>query len=826
MLMKGCFIILIFCFFTLTSNSQNPQRQSLPLNERPKIGQITGRIVDEKSNQPVPYASVALVAKPDSVLAGGALCDEKGNFELQNTPTGRFWLRISFIGFKTVFKDSIFISPNNPTINLGVIRLSSSSTNLKEVNIIENQDLLLQNIDRRVFNVDQNIVTQGASATEVMQQVPGVSVDADGGISLRGSSDLNILIDGKPSTLTGGRNAILDQIPASSIERIEIITNPSAKYDADGGGGMINIILKKNTKPGINGSVNVNVGSREKYNGSINLNISNKKWNVTTSYSYRNDYRFNRGINERFNFFADTAYYLNTRNYGTNRNINHLIRTTFDYELSKTFNYSIGVTASTQSSKQGGDVDYDYLSPSFVELANSQRFNVQNNNGFNYELNGGFKKKFVKKQAEWTFDFNFSNNQGKDTAGFRQFFDDILIIPRPFQNNTTFSKSQIVTLQTDYNITIKKIKIESGLKYINRNIDNDFISNSRNAIDEAFVYDVGLSNHFVFNEQVAGAYTSLSGSLKNDWAYQAGLRAEQTFTQSDLITTNQQFNYDYFGLFPSAYLLKKYKDKSEFRAGYSRRINRPNARQLNPFPEYNDPFNLNIGNPFLRPEFTNSYEISHTYKTNSWNIYSSIYNRFTTGVTQRVRQVNDDGVAVTTFSNLNTRSASGGEVTVKWQAKKWIDMTGNLNVFYSILEGSISDQTLKNENWAWNTKLITNINTNKNLSFQISGNYMGPMVLAQGRSKPVYAIDFGLRKSLNKQNLTITANVSDIFDTREWGMETGGFNFISDNTRKRETRIFTIGLTWRIGKTEFQSKKRAKREEGGGNDGGGEGGDW
>ena len=816
---------LIFLISFLPVRAQNQYRQSLPLNERPKIGQISGQIVDNKSNKPIPYASVALIAKPDSALAGGALCDENGNFELLNTPTGRFWLRISFIGFKTVFRDSIFINPNSPTLNLNQIKLTASSTNLKEVNIVENQDLLIQNIDKRVFNVDQNIVTQGASATEVMQQVPGVSVDADGGISLRGSSDLNILIDGKPSTLTGGRNAILDQIPASSIERIEIITNPSAKYDADGGGGMINIVLKKNNKPGINGSVNLNAGNREKYNGSINLNISNKKWNISTSYSYRNDYRFNRSTNERFNFFADTAYYLNTAGYETNRNINHLIRTTFDYELSKSFNYTIGVTASSQNKKSNGDVDYDYLLPNFDELAKSQRFSVQKNNGFNYELNGGFKKKFVKKLAEWTFDFNLSNSQGKDTAGYRQYFDDILVVPRPFQNNTTFAKSRIVTLQTDYNITIKKIKIESGLKYINRNIDNDFISNSRNASDESFVYDAGISNHFVFNEQVAGAYTSLSGSLKNGWAYQAGLRAEQTFTTSNLITTNQQFNYNYFGLFPSAYLLKKYKEKNEFRAGYSRRINRPNSRQLNPFPEYNDPYNLYIGNPFLRPEFTNSYELSHTYKTNNWNIYSSIYNRFTTDVTQRVRSVNEDGVAITTFSNLNTRSASGGEVTMKWTAKKWIDITGNFNVYYTILKGTLSDQTLKNENWAWNTRLITNINTNKNISFQISGNYLGPMVLAQGRSKSFYAVDFGLRKSLNKQNLTITANVSDIFDTRQWGVETGGFNFTSSNVRKRESRIFTIGLTWRIGKTDFQTKKRTKRDDGGG-DGGGDGGDW
>ena len=819
----SAFLISLISF--LPVRAQNQYRQSLPLNERPKIGQISGQIVDNKSNNPIPYASVALIAMPDSALAGGALCDENGNFELLNTPTGRFWLRISFIGFKTVFRDSIFINPNSPTLNLNQIKLTASSTNLKEVNIIENQDLLIQNIDKRVFNVDQNIVTQGASATEVMQQVPGVSVDADGGISLRGSSDLNILIDGKPSTLTGGRNAILDQIPASSIERIEIITNPSAKYDADGGGGMINIVLKKNNKPGINGSVNLNAGNREKYNGSINLNISNKKWNISTSYSYRNDYRFNRSTNERFNFFADTAYYLNTAGYETNRNINHLIRTTFDYELSKSFNYTIGVTASTQNKKSNGDVDYDYLLPNFDELAKSQRFSVQKNNGFNYELNGGFKKKFVKKLAEWTFDFNLSNSQGKDTAGFRQYFDDILVVPRPFQNNTTFAKSRIVTLQTDYNITIKKIKIESGLKYINRNIDNDFISNSRNASDESFVYDAGISNHFVFNEQVAGAYTSLSGSLKNGWAYQAGLRAEQTFTTSNLITTNQQFNYNYFGLFPSAYLLKKYKEKNEFRAGYSRRINRPNSRQLNPFPEYNDPYNLYIGNPFLRPEFTNSYELSHTYKTNNWNIYSSIYNRFTTDVTQRVRSVNEDGVAITTFSNLNTRSASGGEVTMKWTAKKWIDITGNFNVYYTILKGTLSDQTLKNENWAWNTRLITNINTNKNISFQISGNYLGPMVLAQGSSKPFYAVDFGLRKSLNKQNLTITANVSDIFDTRQWGVETGGFNFTSSNVRKRESRIFTIGLTWRIGKTDFQTKKRTKRDDGGG-DGGGDGGDW
>lgn len=822
--MRNYCLGIVFVFFSSFLAGQNQKRQQLPLNERPKIGTIQGKVADSKSKAGIPFASVALLAKPDSAIASGSLCDENGNFTLSEVPTGRFWLRVSFIGYETLYKDSIFIRQGSAEVNLNTIYLTSTSTQLKEFNVVENQDVVLQNIDKRVFNVDENIVTQGASATEVMQQIPGITVDADGGISLRGSSNLNVLIDGKPSALTGGRDAVLDQIPASAIEKIEIITNPSARYDADGGGGMINIVLKKNKKPGLNGSVNLNIGSREKYNASMFVNVSTTKWNLSLNYSYRNDYRYNRGINNRLNLFDDNSFYLNTNSDNLSRNTNNVVRLSYDYQLTKTLSATIGTTLATQASTSNGSVFYNYLDADEVLYARSVRFNNQQNSGQNLDLNGGFKKKFTKLKADWTFDFNVSQNKNSDSANYRQYYDEGISVIKPFQINLPRNKNTVAVFQTDYVMTIKSIKLESGLKYTNRIFNTDFKSNYRNSEDDVFQFDNGLSNNFIYDEKVAAAYGIVSGTVKK-WSYQTGLRAEQTYARSELITTNTNYPFNYFGLFPSAYLLYKFNDKSEIRAGYSRRINRPNPRQLNPFPEFNDPFNLMVGNPFLKPEYTNSSELSYNFKNNNINIYSSIYNRYTTGVTQRLRSVNTDGVAITTFSNLNTNNTSGSELTIKYQPKKWVDLTVNGNIFYTRLNGTFNGVELKNENWNWNAKLISNFNTNKNASFQLSGSYVSPMVLAQGRSKPIYAFDLGFRKNITKYNLTLIANITDIFDTREFGMEVSGVNFISDNIRKRETRIITVGVTWRLGKTDFQTKKRSRRDESG-SDGNNEMMDW
>lgn len=803
------------------------QESMPPAAGRAKIGKITGKILDATTSQPVEFATVTLLSRRDSALITGTITNPKGDFILEEIPAGAFRMKVSFIGYRTGVKDSIFISSVNSELNLGTLKLKSASQTLQEVVITGEKELFQQSIDKRVFNVEKSIVSQGGSATDVLETVPSITVDVDGAISLRGSGGVVVLIDGKPSTLTGSsRSAILDQIPASAIESIEVITNPSAKYDAEGMSGIINIVTKKNKLQGVNGQAMVSAGTRDKYNASLNLNYRTAKFNLYTNYSYRYSTRFGRRTSD----LQDSSQVSNTFSTlyqnatSRDKDKDHMFQLGLDYYLSQ--RSTLGWSATYRNDQEvepetalnqrrafqynGGIINQIYDTLFYQNTFSREK-------GQNFEANLNYRLTFSKPQQELTASATYSVANGNNGSQSRNELYNADGTPSGEKlrlwTNQTDDKNYIMTLQADYTQPLlKNSKLEAGYKSIIRQLDNDFVFENYDFPSQQYRNDTLYSNHFVYKEQVHSLYGNFSSTIKN-FGYQLGLRTEGTMTNSDQQTTAKVYTFNYFSFFPSVFLSYKFKNEQQWQLNYSRRISRPDMRQLNPFVNFANQFNISYGNPRLKPEYTDAYELSYLKGWKSLFLTSSAYYRYTTDVQQRFISVDTSSVTTVTFVNLGQRKSYGFEFIARLTLAKWWNVTGNFNLYRTGVEGRVAETNYANENTTWSAMLMSNMNIPKVAQIQINGQYRGPQAMAQGIMKAMYGLNVGVKRDLWK-NASLSLNVSDVFNTRQFSTETSSDTFFQTSTRKRESRIATLTFTYRFGK--FLETDKRKQNKGGG----------
>jgi iron complex outermembrane recepter protein len=787
--------------------------------ERPAIGKIHGTIINSVDKKPVEFATVS-VFKDDSVLVTGTITGQTGTFEIPGLRYGRYKIKIDFLGFQTIYKDSVSITPQSNEVNMGQIKLAPNSKLLNEFTITGEKELMQLNIEKKVFNVEKSIVSEGGSATDLLQQIPSVTVDIDGNINMRGSGNITVLIDGKPSGLTGSdRNAVLSQLPANSIESVEIISNPSAKYDPDGMSGIINIILKKNKRQGKNGNISVGAGTRDKYNGSFNYNQRTSKLNIFTGYSYRYDNRFGRGLSLRENIFPDTTFFLDQKSFSDRVSQSHIIRAGSDYYINDKNTIGFSTTVNFRNSSDEEIIHFNELSSQNVLYRLYDRDNMEMNRHSTFDGALNYKRTFTKPRQELTFDFIYSGTTGFEKGNFQQQELNLegqpLPVPPGLQKNNNKGINHITTVQADYVHPFEnQSKFETGAKSIIREIDNDFFSTSFDSIYNLWVDDVQFINHFIYRENINSVYGTYTSKFKSI-GYHAGLRAEQTYTTSRLLNTDETFNNDYFNLFPTLHLSHKPRKENEIQLSYSRRINRPSLRSLNPFTSFSDPLNLSTGSPFLTPEYTNSYEISYAHFKKKNTATVTAYYRQTNNIIQRIRSVRPDGVAITTFENLASATNYGFELITRNELAKWWNITSNFNFFRTEINGRNINNELSNANLSWFARVISNFIIAKGWHVQVSGMYRAPTALAQGMMMEMYGIDAGFRKDVLKNNASISFNISDIFDTRQFEMSTSGHNFNQDMLRKRETRVATLTFTWKFGSQEGSQKQRKRKDDSG-----------
>lgn len=814
------------------------QRPQVPYAQRPAIGTLTGVVFDSISQKPIPYATVALaLSRGDSVVAG-ALTDEKGKFILKNIRIASYVLKIQSMAHTERRFDRIFISPREPMKDLGKINMSQKEYSTEEVQIVGEKKFMEMAIDRKVYNTEKLLTTEGGAATDILQNIPSVEVDIDGNISLRGSGNVNILIDGGPSGLTGAdRAALMEQIPASSIERIEVITNPSAKYDPDGMSGIINVVLKRNRRLGLNGNVSLSATTQgtperspdllapNKSNTSIGLNFRNSKVNAFVNGSYRVDNRFGYGRSYRENYFSRASAILEQNSTSTRYGTSALVRGGMDLYLNPRNTLSF---TSTYSDRSRGETEAEVFSFKNAEgLLDSAyvRETEESNLRGSFDANLSYETKFDQKgKHKLVTSINYSRGFGDSDNNFANVYLDAngskIGGPVNRQNNLTLRANDIWTVQTDYERPIKnKGKLEAGYKSIIRNINDDFTSESFDEFTDAFVLDTFLNNNFLYAESIHGAYATVGQQFKR-LGYQAGLRAEQTFTNSKLVDTNEEFVNNYFSLFPSAFLSYRVTESQTLQVNYSRRINRPRTRQLNPFTNYSDPLNLRFGNPFLLPEYVDAYELSYAFSKKRNTFTTSAYYRVIHDNIQRFKQIDTlTNVATTTYRNLGSGTSYGLELIYIGQITKWFNLNTSFNFFRTVIDGGNTE--LNAAGFGYGGRFMGTFKLPKDFNIQLSSFYRGPRPTLQGRIYSFNSINLAVQKRLLDNKATLSLNVRDIFNTLQFRVEVDDPLFFQEYLRKRETRMATLTFSYRFGKQQFDPRSRRRGRGGSGGDDGG-----
>lgn len=774
----------------------------------PAICKVIGTLQDSLTKSGLEFTSVAVLKVRDSSVVSGALTNGKGQFSIEALQPGRYFLRISAIGYRKMDSKPFMLNPMDPTKDFGVVYVAASQKNLKEVEIQGERADYVNSLDKKIYNVEKDLVSTGGTASDVLRNVPSVNVDIDGKISLRGSENLTILIDGKPSSLGGGdKSSLLQQLPAGSIDQIEIITNPSARYDAEGMAGIINIKTKKDKRSGINGSLTVGAGTHDKYNTGVSLNNRTKKTNLNISYNFREETRRSSGFSTRQNESAYLNPFEASTTEGRNQNFNHSFRSSLDLNVSNntTLGLSGGYSERSEGKYELNSTNYEDSSRTILD--NFYRTTNSDNSNKNYE--GGIDIRHVKPgtKREWSASTNYSQSENNDG-------DQFLTVDSAYQHSTLNRDGKFSTLvaQTDYTHPINQnAKFETGAKGTFRTNDNNQVGLNRNG------FDVANTDHFIYKDQITAAYAQFAGRapalFKKDKfvELQGGVRMENTRIIGDAKVDSSDFEYNYADLFPSAAIKYTVKEKNDFQVVYSKRVNRPNPQNLNPFTDISDARNVRTGNPRLQPEYIDSYEFNYFRKIKEHSISATLYYRYTKNLISRFRTIDTlSGISTMTFINYSSSANTGVEIVLKNQFGKAVSATTTFNYFNNKINGDNIDASLQSTSNNWTLRSNINIKASMTTSFQITGMYMSATKTPQGSFKGMSGVDIGARRDFMKGKLNLSVNITDVFNTRKMIVHNVGEGFVYDLQRKRESQVANFTLTYRFGSTDanlFQRKK-------------------
>ena len=809
---KIIYLTLIFSIF-LVSVAAGQLNQVSPA---PGSGKVRGTLIDQNSRQPVGYANIILLPLTDtSQIAGGAMTDERGNFLINNLPSGQFIAKVSLVGYKSRRLPVISLTADAPEARLGTITFATSSARLQEVQVQGERPTVAYGLDRKVVNVAKDLTSIAGTATDVMKNVPSVTVDADGGISMRGSSNLRILIDGRPTGMVADNQAqILEQIPASSIESVEIITNPSSKFDAEGEGGIINIILKKEKNRGFNGLASVNVGTNNRYNASVGGNYRYRKFNFFGNYDFRKDNRNGYGNQERYTTFEGRTNLLDQEEEETRNFTNNVIKMGADFAFTPNQTLSTSWQYRNRLSKENEEVINRLFGPNQSLQEHYNRTNIENDRSHNAEYTLGYRRTFAKKRRELTADLIYSTSAGGENQDFTQrYLVSTETRSQVLERSDTDETNSQLTAQIDYTDPIGEDgRFDAGYKSIISTRDDDYQFEGFNNLTQTWQNNPGISNNFIFDQQVHALYATYGNKIGKT-SYQLGSRLEYTANkglQKALNITAPDTSY--LNFFPSVFITHELNKENQVQISYSRRINRPGMWDLNPFVDVSDPLNPRGGNPNLRPEFSNAFELSQIhYGKGGSSLNTTLFYRRTTDVIQRYRQIIDSITTFNTDINLASRQAYGLEFIATQTINKSWKINGNVSAFRNILTGTNAGTNINNRNFSWTARLNSNITLWQGIDLQVAANYRSPVLLSQGTMAAMFFTEMALKKDVLDKKGTISFRLNDIFNTQEFNITQSGENFSSESYRKRQSRIAFIGFSYRFGSTPGQNNRQRDR---------------
>lgn len=829
--------ILLFSLTMLTAQRPGGQRQG---GKRPNPIMITGTVIDEETNQPLEYATLVLQSLRNPEKITGGITDATGKFAVETFP-GKYNVRVEYLSYKTYALEA---QTYRESTDLGVVKLAIDAEQLEAVVVVGEKTTVELRLDKKVYNVGSDLTVKGGSVTDVLDNVPSVTVDVEGNISLRGNESVRILINGKPSALSGLSPEALQQLPAESIEKVEVITNPSARYDAEGTAGILNIILKQSKTTGLNGSITLNVGDPTSYGGNISLNLRRDKFNIFTNTSYR--YRKGPGNalfeQENFNSDGTTASFQDEiRNYerqsdGFNTNIG------FELFIDSTSS----ITNSFVYRKSDGDdiidIDFENFDANRIATLQRNRFTneLEDEEDIQYSVN--YQKKFNDEGHELKIDYQYSTGNEIENS----IINEVVL-----NNNSNLPTEQTINdetqinqlIQADYVLPFGKdnaSQFELGYRgtFNNFNTDFDFGILADGILDS----DPNFSNELNYKEYVNAFYTQL-GSKFGKWNALGGLRIENSDIGIELVNTNDITNKNYTDFFPSLFLGYEFSEEEQITISYSRRLRRPRSRFINPFPSRSSNTNLFQGNPNLDPTYTDAYDIGYLKRYDKLSLNGSIYLNSSTGVFQFITQETGDFVTIDnpndvlnpvvvpvqarTPINLATDKRYGGELTSTYTPKRGWRFTWNVNVFQQQLRGDFTFTNFQNEvitqtfdadNFTWFTRLSAKIPLPGKIDFQGNAFYRGPNKNAQTRNQGILSANLAFSKDIIKDKATLSLNVSDLFNSRKRISETRTENVFTYSEFQWRQRQINLSFLYRFNQKKNQRQRGGQRGGGGGGD--------
>ena len=795
--------LILICFIATVFSLQAQTVTKKPLLEN--TGSISGKVIDKKTNEPLPYVNI--VVKENNKVVTGGITSDKGIFQIKNLALKEYVVEIQFIGYKTILK-SVKLTENSD-VNLNTIAIEEDAIQLKGVEIVSERSTIEQKIDRKVINVGKDLTTAGATASEIMNNIPSVNVDQDGKISLRGNENVRVLVDGRPSNIEASQ--LLKQIPSTSIKKIELITNPSAKYNPEGMSGIINIVLHKNANDRFNASINTRKKKKKtpKINSSTNLNYKTGKVNFFATYGNNFGKKFNEGSILRLDDQSNQLFDIK------NDDKSHLFKIGMDYYINDKNTLSVY----TNQNKLIGDgkVDVSILNPDATK--NLTQYSKYDGNNLDGTYNLAFKHLTKKEGETLDLEINHSIYSGDQLANFRTTFNNPSI-PTSAYSDDISEKRENSTINLDYvNPLNEKSKLEMGAETRIVRTQNNYTTNNSSLSNSNYDYDLDIHS----------AYVTFGQKFKKI-GYQLGARFE-SYKANAKLNNVTAFKDDYITLYPSASMTYSLSEKDQFQMSYSRRVDRPSLGQTKPIREFSTPRVTSIGNPELQPQFTNSVELNYTKTVSKGSITTGVFVRTINNEINRVLYPDpqNQDKQIMSYDNFDTNTAYGFEASLNYKINSWWDIQPAVDFSSITQKGLVSmfntttnsfDFVTKEVNAsAFNARFNSNFKATKSLRFLLFGFYRSGVDGVQFNGKEMYKIDAGGRYSFLKDKATLSVRFNDIFDTMKAGFygdnpypQTGQFTW--------ESQSVYVGFNYMFGTGKNKSLQRKQRDsntkEGGG----------
>ena len=789
---------------------------------------LSGKIIDKETLLPVEFTVITISKSDTKQIINGGSADANGNFNIELN-NGIYDIKFEFPGYKTQEKLNQNISVDT---NLGNILLETESNQIETVVIRSEKTTVDIKLDKKVYSVGQDLMVKGGTVSDVLDNIPSVTVDSEGAISLRGNENVKVLIDGKPSNAVSVNDA-LKMLPADAVDKVEVITNPSARYDAEGSAGILNIILKKGKSNGFNGTLMATTGTPDNHgiNGTLNYKTNQINLFTTQGYNYKSNPGYSK-VNTRYlNSDNSTNSYINEDRENSRINKGYNGGFGFDWYLDKSTTWTNSINYRKNSGDNEEDVDYNNFDSNRNFTFYRNRLNLEDQNEENIEYNTNLVKNFNKSGHKLTIDGSFSDSKNYNNSTI---FDNSSLSTTTSTDLTKNNQKQNRNLiQADYVLPIgEKYQFEAGYRgnFVNMNTDYAVLNNG--IVNNAF------TNILEYSEKVNAFYTQF-GIKFNKLSMLYGLRFEDSDINVDQITSAIYKNKKYNNFFPSAFLTYEITDNSNVSLNYSKRINRPRGRQLNPFNTYSSNINIFKGNPDLNPTLTDAVDLGYLTKLGKITLSTSVYYNYTKNSFQMVRYVeglNPDGVPITTssFVNIGEENRAGFEFTLNYSPYKWWKLNSNFNLFrvqtkgdfyysYFDVSNNLIDKVQNFDNTAssWFARINSKISLPSKIDWQTNITYNGPQNNAQGSVKGIFAMNLAFSKDVLKDKATVALNVNDVFNSRVRKLETyipGQID--SDSEMQWRKRQITLSFTYRFNKLKTDKDPKPKTQEQ--QDGGGE----